>query len=155
MKSKRESTTRGHKGFSKGQQDNLYICHRLGPIIIEDILARATRISKSDPNIREMEMRTELLNEQSPCIKRKFKPLDNPATVLEVLCRILVIKEGVNGNNVTTGPLQYQYWQTCLKATVLNKFNKFATQIGTETTAHQEVQVIHGEQGIKLILDTK
>ena len=103
MKSKRESTTRGHKGFSKGQQDNLYICHRLGPIIIEDILARATRISKSDPNIREMEMRTELLNEQSPRIKQKFKPLDNPATVLEVLCRILVIKEGVNGNNVTTG----------------------------------------------------
>ena len=87
--SKTESTTRGHKGFSMGQNDNLYVCHRLGSIIIEDILARATRISKSDPNIREMEMRTEPLNEQSPRIKRKFKPLDNPASVLEVLRGIL------------------------------------------------------------------
>ena len=116
MKSERESTTRGHKGFSKGQHDNLYICHHLGPIIIEDILARATRISKSDPNIRETEMRTELLNEQNPHIKRKFKPLDNPATVLEVLRGILVIKEGVNGNNVTTGPLQYQHLKTSFDA---------------------------------------
>ena len=105
----------------------------LGPIIVEDILARATRISKSDPNIREMEMRTEFLNKQSPRIKRKFKPLDNPASVLEVLCGILAIKEGVNGNNVnTTGPLQYQYWWTCLEGTELNKFNEFAQQIGNE-----------------------
>jgi hypothetical protein len=58
--SKRESTTRGHKGFSKGTKDNLFVCHRLGPIIIEDILARATRISKSDPNM--IEMRIEPLN---------------------------------------------------------------------------------------------
>ena len=47
-----------------------------------------------------------------------------------------MIKEGVISNNVTTGPLQYQYWRTCLDGTALNKFNEFATQIGTETTAH-------------------
>ena len=82
-----------------------------------------------------MEMRTDPTNEASPRIKRRFKPLDNPETVLEVLRGILVIKEGVIGNNVTTGPLQYQYWRTCLDGTALNKFNEFATQIGTETTA--------------------
>jgi hypothetical protein len=134
--SKRESTTRGHKGFSKSPKDNLSVKNRLGPIIIEDILARAVRMSKSDYVIREMEVRTDPLNEASPRIKRKFRPLDNPSSVLEVLRGILVIKEGVTGNNVTTGPLQYQYWRTCLEGTALSKFNEFAQQVGNETTAH-------------------
>ena len=47
-----------------------------------------------------------------------------------------MIKEGVVGNNVITGPLQYLYWQSCLEATALNKFNEFAQQVGNETTAH-------------------
>ena len=134
--SKRESTTRGHKGFSKSPKDNPTVKNRLGPIIIEDILARAVRMSKSDYVIREMEVRTDPLNEASPRIKRKFRPLDNPSSVLEVLRGILVIKEGVTGNNVTTGPLQYQYWRTCLEGTALSKFNEFAQQVGNETTAH-------------------
>jgi hypothetical protein len=83
-----------------------------------------------------MEVRTEPTNEASPRIKRKLRPLDNPSSVLEVLHGILVIKEGVAGNNVTTGPLQYQYWRTCLEGTALNKFNEFAQQVGNETTAH-------------------
>ena len=136
--SKRELTTRGQKeGFSKSPKDNLSICHRLDPsIIIEDILARATRISKSDPNTREVEVRTEPLNESSPQIKRTFRPLDNPSSVLEVLRGILVIKGGVAGNNVTIGPLQYLYWRSYLEGTVLNKFNEFDQQVGNEMTAH-------------------
>jgi hypothetical protein len=93
---------RGHKGFSKSPKDNLLVKNRLGPIIIVDILARATRISNSDYVIREMEVRTDPLNEASPRIKWKIRPLDNPSSVLEVLCGILVNKEGVTGNNVTT-----------------------------------------------------
>ena len=131
--SKREKTTRGQKGFSKGKNDSF---KRQGPIMIEEILTSVAKISKTDMSIREMEMRTDPTNDASPRIKRRFKPLDNPETVLEVLRGILVIKEGVIGNNVTTGPLQYQYWRTCLDGTALNKFNEFATQIGTETTAH-------------------
>jgi hypothetical protein len=134
--SRRESSSRGHKGFSKSPKDNLSVNHRHGPIIIEDILARATRLKKSDAVIREREVRTEPANEASPRIKRKFRPLDNPSSVIEVLRAILVIKEGVAGNNVTTGPLQYQYWRTCLDRTALNKFNEFAVQVGNETTAH-------------------
>jgi hypothetical protein len=42
----------------------------------------------------------------------------------------------VAGNNVTTGPIQYQYWRTCLDGTASNKFNEFAVQVGNETTAH-------------------
>ena len=105
--------------------------------MIEDILTSVARISKSDSNVRETEMRTDPMDEQSTRIKRRFKPLDNPSSVLEVLHGIIVIKEGVTCSNVTTGPLQYQYWRTCPEGTALNKFNKFALQVGTaETTAH-------------------
>jgi hypothetical protein len=99
--SKRESSSRGHKGFSKSPKDNLSISHRLGPIIIEDILARATRMSKSDEVIREMEVRTEPLNEASPRIKRKFRPLDNPSSILEVL-RVILARDQRRGS-----------WQQC------------------------------------------
>jgi hypothetical protein len=101
---KRENDERP-QGFSKGKNDSF---KRQGPIMIEEILTSVSKISKTDMSIREMEMRTDPTNEASPRIKRRFKPLDNPETILEVLRRrILVIKEGVIGNNVTTGQLQY------------------------------------------------
>jgi hypothetical protein len=57
-----------------------------------------------------MVMPTDPTNDASPIIKRKFKPLDNPAQLLTLLQGIHLIKEEVTGNNVTTGLLQYQYW---------------------------------------------
>jgi hypothetical protein len=120
--SRREKKMRGHKGSSKGKNDSF---KHQGRIMIEEILTSVlSKISKTDMSIREMEMRTDPTNEASPRIKQRFKPLDNPETVLEVLRGILVIKEGVIGNNVTTGPLQYQYWRSCLDGTALNKFNE-------------------------------
>jgi hypothetical protein len=92
------------KGFSKGRSSDR---KRQGPIMIEEILVDgAPTFSKYDLTIREMIMRTDPMNESSPVIKRKFKPLDNPSNVLDVLQGVLLIKEGVIGNNVTTGPLQ-------------------------------------------------
>jgi hypothetical protein len=129
--SKKEKTP---KGYSKGK--NRDMMKRLGPIMIEDILTEVEPFSKYDVSIREMIIRTDPTNESSPIIKKRFKPMDNPATVLEVLKGILVIKEGVVGNNVTTGPLQYQYWRGCLEGTALSKFNEFAIAVGTETSAH-------------------
>ncbi len=121
------------KGFSKGRSNDR---KRLGPIMIEEILDGAPTFSKHDLTIREMIMRTDPTNESSPVIKRKFKPLDNPSNVLDVLQGVLLIKEGVIGNNVTTGPLQYRYWRGCLTGTALDKFNEFTLAVGNETAAN-------------------
>jgi len=131
--SKKENDPRSQKGFSKGKNHDL---KRLGPIMIEDILAEATVFNKHDVTIREMMMRTDPTNDSSPVIKRRFKPMDNPTLILEVLQGILLIKEGVVGNNVTKGPLQYQFWRGCLEGTALRKFNEFGLAVGTETSAH-------------------
>ena len=101
--SKKEKTPRSSKGFSKGKPSEV---RRTGPIMIEEILADSVPFSKHDVTIREMVMRTDPTNDSSPIIKRRFKPMDNPTKVLEVLQGILIIKEGVSGNNVTTGPNQ-------------------------------------------------
>lgn len=121
------------KGFSKGRSNDR---KRLGPIMIEEILDGAPTFSKHDLTIREMIMRTDPTNESSPVIKRKFKPLDNPSNVLDVLQGVLLIKEGVIGNNVTTGPLQYRYWRGCLTGTALDKFNEYTLAVGNETAAN-------------------
>jgi hypothetical protein len=131
--STKEKTPRTQKGFSKGKNQDF---KRLGPIMIEEILTDAVPFSKQDTSIREMMIRTDPTNDSSPIIKRRFKPLDNPENVLEVLQGILVIKEGVIGNNVTTGPLQYAFWRSCLEGAALAKFNEYGTALGTETTAH-------------------
>jgi hypothetical protein len=77
--SKREKDPRSQKGFSKGKNHDL---KRLGPIMIEDILAEAAVFNKYDVAIREMMMRTDPTNEASPVIKRRFKPMDNPKLIL-------------------------------------------------------------------------
>jgi hypothetical protein len=87
------------KGFSKGRSNDR---KRQGPIMIEEILDGAPTFSKYNLTIRKMMMRTGPTNESSPVIKRKFKPLDNPSNVLDVPQGVLLIKEGVVGNNVTT-----------------------------------------------------
>jgi hypothetical protein len=121
------------EGFSKGKSNNR---KRQGPIMIERILDGVPTFSKYNLTIREMIMRTDPTNESSPVIKRKFKPLDNPSNVLDVLQGVLLIKEGVIGNNVTTGPLQCRCWRGCLTGTALDKFNKHTLAVGNETAAN-------------------
>jgi hypothetical protein len=121
------------KGFSKGRSNNR---KRQGPIMIEEILDGAPTFSKYDLTIREIMMRTDPTNESSRVIKRKFKPLDNPSNVLDVLQGVLLIKEGVIRNNVTTGPSQHRHWRGCLAGTALDKFNEHALAVGDETPAN-------------------
>jgi hypothetical protein len=104
--------------------------------MIEDILDGAPAFSKHDLTIREMVMRTDPTNEASPIIERKFKPLDDPSNVLDVLQGTFLIKEGVIGNDVTAGPLQHRHWKGCLTGTALDKFNEFALAVGVETSAN-------------------
>jgi hypothetical protein len=121
------------KGFFKGSSNDR---KHQGPIIIEEILDGAPTFSKHDLTIREMMMRTDPTNESSPVIKRKFKPLDNPSNVLDVLQGVFLIKEGVVENNVTTGPLQCRCWRGCLAGTALDKFNEYALAVGNKTAAN-------------------
>jgi hypothetical protein len=115
------------KGCAKGKKYDTAI--RQGPIMIEDILKEAPSYHESDTAVREMIIRTDPANEASPVIKRK----DNPARVLDLLQGIRTVKEGIAGNKVTTGPLQYNYWRGCLSGTALTRFNMFATKVGNET----------------------
>jgi hypothetical protein len=84
------------KGFSKGRSNDR---KRPGPNMIEEILDGAPTFSKHDLTVREMIMRTDPTNELSPVIKRKFKPLNNPSNVLDVLQGVLLIKEGVRARS--------------------------------------------------------
>jgi hypothetical protein len=128
--SKKEKTP---KGFSRGSSNDR---KRQGPIMIEEILDGAPTFFKYDLTVREMIMRTDATNESSPVIKRKFKPLGNPSNVLDVLQGVLLIKEGVIGNNVTTGPLQCRCWRRCLTGTAFDKFNEHTQAVGNETAAN-------------------
>jgi hypothetical protein len=125
------------KGFSKGKNNDR---KRLGPIMIEDILDGAPAFSKHDLAIREMIMRTDPTNDTSPVVKGKSKPLDDPSNVLGFLEGILLIKQGVIGNDVTAGPLQHRCWRGCIMGTALDKFSQFTQAIGNETAA-KSVQV--------------
>jgi hypothetical protein len=120
------------KGCSKGKSDD-HIAFRRGPIMIDEIMREEPSYSKSDASVREMMIRTDPQDDASPVIKRRFKPLDNPPTMLELIKGIQVIKEGVAGNNVTTGPNQHNCWRGCLTGAALAKFNMCATQVGNET----------------------
>jgi hypothetical protein len=128
----KDKRPRDSQGFARGKTPNWGF--RKGPITIEDILAVEVPFEKEDLSVREMSMRTDPTNESSPTIKRRFRPLDNPTKILEVLQAILIIKAGVTGNNVTTGPNQYAYWRQCLAGEALRKFNEFATNVGNETS---------------------
>jgi hypothetical protein len=92
--------------------------------------------SKHNLTIRELNMQTEPTNKTSPIIKRKFKPLDDPSNLIDVLQGILIIKEGVIENKVTTGPSQSWHWRGCLTGTELDKFNKFIQAVGNKTAAN-------------------
>ncbi len=128
--SHKDKRPRENKGFAKGRTAMVF---RKGPITIEDILDGERPLEKDDVTFREMSLRTDPTNDSSPLIKRKFRPLDNPTKIIEVLQATLNIKQGIVGNNITTVPYQYAYWRQCLAGEALRKFNEFATNVGNKT----------------------
>jgi hypothetical protein len=129
--SKKDRNPRSFKGYSKGKEPNPNI-----PISIVDILEEdQVKFEKDVIYIRQMSIRTDPTNDSSPVMKLNFKPLNNPKKVIDVLHGLLIIKKGVTGNNITTGPLQYVYWRGCLTGEALCQFTLFSTNVGNETTA--------------------
>jgi hypothetical protein len=122
------------KGYSsKGKEPNPNIPISIADILEEDLV----KFEKDDISIEQISIRTEPTNDSSPVIKLNFKPLNNPKKVIAVLRGLLlIIKKGVTGNNIMTGPLQYAYWRGCLTGEALRQFSLFSTNVGTETTAN-------------------
>jgi hypothetical protein len=85
---------------------------------------------------RDLNMRPDPTNNQSPVIRRHFKPLDDPPTVLELLQGIEIVKEGCVGKNVMTGPNQCAFWRGCLTGAAQHKFIQFGQEFGTVTLAN-------------------
>jgi hypothetical protein len=127
--SKQNESPRTSKGWSKGREF---------PITIEDVLAKETPLIKEDENVRELTIRTDPTNEESPRITRRIKVLDNPTNVLEVLKTRQAIREGLTGNAITTGPNQYRYVRVFLEGEALRVFNEHSTRLGTETVPNLE-----------------
>ena len=61
-------------------------------------------VTKENTEIREMNIRSEPGNAALLTIKIRFRPLDNPKCVLILLKGMAIIKIGLVGNNITTGP---------------------------------------------------
>jgi hypothetical protein len=65
--------------------------------MIEDVMQDEPSYHKRDMAVRDLNMRADPTNDQSPVIRRRFKPLNNPRTILELLQGIQIIKEGCVG----------------------------------------------------------
>ena len=84
----------------------------------------------------EIKIHSEPGNANSPTIKIRFRPLDNPKCVLTLLKGMAVIKIGLVGNNITCGPNRYEFYRHCLIGQALSKFDKLAQNARVETVAH-------------------
>ena len=71
-------------------------------------------MSLDDGEMRKVLVHTYPTNEGLTCVKQTFHILDHPKNLLEVLSASLVIAQGLNGNNITTGTNQYRFTQTFL-----------------------------------------
>ena len=57
----------------------------LQPIMVEEIFKESEVFTKENTDIHEMNIRSELENVTSPMIKIRFRLLDNPKPVLNIL----------------------------------------------------------------------
>ena len=80
------------------------------PITVEGVLEEHKIFPKLNTKIHEMKIHSEPGNDTLPTIKIRFRPLDNPKLVINLLKRMAVIKKGLVGKNITTGPNQYAFY---------------------------------------------
>ena len=96
------------------------------PISIVNVLEKRETVHKDLEEMWELTIRTDPADKLSLCIKLCVKVLDNPNTVLDVLKAREAIKEGLLGNNITSGPNQYCYRRSFLAGKALRLFNEKA-----------------------------
>ena len=126
------------KGFSKGRQRQR---PRFGPIMVEDVLAKAPPLDKDKVTVRSVTVRNIPTDPESVTTTLRYEALDQPRNVLHVLQHLQLIEKAIKGNNLTTGPTQYAMWRNTLDGTALAQFDKLAAAQGNETVEHlQEVK---------------
>ena len=67
-------------------------------------------LTKEKTEICEINIRSKPGNAASSMIKIRFRPLDNPRRVITLLKVMEIIKRFLVGNNITTGPNQYEFY---------------------------------------------
>ena len=90
-------------------------------------------VSLDDGDMRKLLAWTDPTNEDLNLIKWKFRILDRPKNLLEVLCAWLAISQGLTVNNITKGPNQYRFTQTFLEGEALRIFDLQAMELRHKT----------------------
>ena len=106
------------------------------PITLEDLNRKETPVGKDDLTVRMITIRLVPTDDDSATIKRNLRVLDNPDNVLQVLNHRKAIEEALRGNNITTGPNQYNYVRQFITGEALRVFNEGSTTLGNETVGN-------------------
>ena len=104
------SKARTKSASSKGRQHKVKNFIKLtAPITLEDLKRKEAPVGKDDLTVRMITIRLVPTDDDYATIKRNLRVLDNPDNVLQVLNHRKAIEEALRGNNITTGPNQYNY----------------------------------------------
>ena len=106
------------------------------PISLKDLMVKEVPLSLEESDISELSVLTDTATEDSTRIKRKIRILDHPKNLIEVLRGRLAIFQGLNRNNITTGPSQYCFTLTFLDGEALHIFDLKFTELRHETVAN-------------------
>ena len=99
--------------------------------------------SLEDGAMRELSVIADPANKDSTKIKRRICFLDHPKNLIEVLRARLAIRQGITGNNITTGPSQYRFTQTFLDGEALRIFDLKSTELRHKTVANLTIVMNH------------
>ena len=129
------SKSRTKSASSKGRKHKSKNFTKLtAPITLEDLNRKETPVGKDDLTVRMITIRLIVpTDDDSATIKRNLRVLDNPDNVLQVLNHRKAIEEALRGNNITTGPNQYNYVRQFITGEALRVFNEGSTTLGNET----------------------
>ena len=113
------------------------------PISLEDLMEKEVQSSIEDGAMRELSVLADPANEDSTKIKQKIRIFDHPKNLIEVLCTGLAIGQGITGNNITTGHIQYRFTRTFLAGEALSIFYLKSTELRHETVANLTIVMNH------------
>ena len=114
--------------------------------MVEEMFEERKVFTKENMEICEKNICSEPGDSAFHTIKTRFRPLDNPKRVIALLKVMSIIKRGLVGKNITTGPNQYAFYRQCLTGQALAKFDELTQNAGVETISHL-VTVFRGIRG--------
>ena len=113
------------------------------PISLKDLMEKEVQSSLEDGAMRELSVLADPANEDSTKIKRKIRILDHPKNLIMVLRARLAIRQGLTGNNITTGPSHYRFTLTFLSGEALCIFDLKSIRLRHENFANLTIVMNH------------